>query len=62
MGGSAAVTMGCLTCQVRQEVVLADVAAGEDSGRAFFTRHGDCLTSIDLPSYSSLAEALAQAS
>jgi hypothetical protein len=62
VAGSAAVTVGCLTCQVRQEIVLADVAAGEDSARVFFTRHGDCLTSIDVPSYSWFAEALAHAS
>jgi hypothetical protein len=61
VAGSGAVTVGCLTCQVRQEIVLADVAAGEESPRVFFTRHGDCLTSIDVPSYDSFARALAHA-
>lgn len=61
MTGSGAVTVGCLTCQVRQEIVLADLAAGEDSGRVFFARHGDCLTSIDVPTYACFAAALAHA-
>lgn len=59
MTGGDRVVLGCLTCGV--EARLGTQAPEElvDQARRFFTRHGECLTSLDRRSYRVLSDALA---
>jgi len=59
MTSSTAITVGCVTCRVRQELSLDDLAAPEAPGRAFLARHGDCLTTLELPDRAPIAGVLA---
>lgn len=59
MASSTAITVGCVTCRVRQELSLADLASPEAPGRAFLVRHGDCLTTLELPDRAPIAGVLA---
>ena len=59
MTGGERVIVGCLTCGV--ETRLATYRAHElvEQARRFFTRHGECLTTLDLRSYRALTSAVA---
>ena len=59
MTSSTAITVGCVSCRVRQELSLDDVASPEAPGRAFLARHGDCLTTLELPDHAPIAGVLA---
>jgi hypothetical protein len=45
---ASTMAVGCTTCDDGLEVALDDPHLGAAQARAFFVRHGDCLTFVDL--------------